>query len=152
MQNKIRETLEKDIAEMLEFVAQNPHWENYESFEYEFMVNKDGELMYEQWQHSPDEAPVDMDNSPLFTGLKNLNYTGVCYIRFHNHGALITGEQTESEGYLLEVVLTNSAFHTPAPYYLSDEDGEVNIVFMTDDHPEDDRYYFPLTKEWEIKA
>lgn len=153
MKNKIRETLEKDITEMLEVLSENPHWhDNRDSFEYEFMVDKNGKLMYEQWRHSNEELPVSMELHPLFAGLKDMHYTGVCYIRFHNHGTLISGEVTEDDDYILEVVLTNSAFHTPAPYYLSeDSNGELDIVFLSDERPEDDRYYFPLSKEWKLK-
>lgn len=153
MKNQIRETLEKDLTEMLEFLSQNPHWNNSrDSFEYEFMVDKEGKLLYEQWRHSLEELPLSMERTPLFKGLKEMQYTGVCYVRFHNHGTLISGDITDDDEYILEVVLTNSSFHSPAPYYLSEEDGEVNIVFLTEDEkPEDDRYFFPLSKDWRMK-
>jgi hypothetical protein len=155
MKNQIRETLEKDIAEMLDLLSQNPHWNNgnRDSFEYEFMVDADGKLMYETWRHSFDEELVKMERSPLFKGLKDMQYTGVCYVRFHNHGTLISGDITDDDEYILEVVLTNSSFHSPAPYFLSEEDdGEVSIVFLADDEPPaDDRYFFPLSKDWKVK-
>jgi hypothetical protein len=151
MKNKIKEALEHDITEMIEFLSQQPQWtKDHKTFEYEFMVDKDGQLLYEQWKHSPDDAPVDMDSSPLFSRLKDLHYTGVCYVRFHNHGTLVSGDVIDNDDYILEAVLTNSAFHTPSAYYLAEDEGEVNIVFLTEDHPEDDRYFFPLSKDWKL--
>lgn len=152
MESKIKAALTEDISEMLECVTQDEKWKGcLDHFEYEFLIDRDGHLIYEQWSDSCEEEVVEMKNCPQFKELKGLNYTGVCHVRFNENDKLIIDEVADDD-HILEVSLTNSLYHTPNPEHKEPPVVTGAIDFTAGGLAEDERYYFALTDDLELQV
>lgn len=147
MENQITEALTKDIQDMLECVTEDERWngDNLEFFEYEFLIDRNGQLIYEKWRDSTiEESFIEMKDCPQFKHLKELGYTGVCLVRFYESDTLITREDAEN-GLILEVALSNSSYHSA-----NTGDKITDTEILAGGYVENERYFFPLTEELKL--